>query len=64
MLIEWERVKPQGHIHLRGRSLHAHHAHKQRDRTFKTGVRYSATPSAVPFILLMTSCIAMVEISS
>ena len=39
-------------------------AHKERDRTFKTGVRYSATPSAVPFILLMTSCIAMVEISS
>lgn len=31
------------------------------DRTFKTGVRYSATPSAVPFILFITSCIAMME---
>ena len=32
-----------------------------RRHTFRTGVRYSATPSAVPFTVLITFCMTLIE---
>lgn len=29
--------------------------------TFRTGVRYSATPSAVPFTVLITFCMTLIR---